>query len=349
MAARRFQMRWKACYRSARTFQADFYCEFRNKKLKKHENIINYLKPMNYGSTSFLSLQKDLVKIQMPIPPIEEQKQIVTILDKAFAVIDQAKANIEQNIVNAKELFQSKLNDIFSQKGDGWEDENIEVISTVVNGYSFKSKDFSADNEIKSIKITNVGIMKFIEDSSNNLPATFLQEYSKVKVYEGNLVLALTRIIISGGLKVARVPKSCHNSLLNQRVAAIVPDEDLIDSNYVYYYFSSDIVYNYVLDNVNTLMQPNLSINDLKKMTVPITSIGGQRKISAQIEDLSKKINSLICNYEVKLANLEELKKSILQKAFAGELTSPEGTKYTKDGSIPSTNIKTKQNPERVL
>ena len=46
---------------------------------------------------------------------LEEQKQIVAILDKAFAAIDQAKANIEKNIQNAKELFQSKLNDVFSQ------------------------------------------------------------------------------------------------------------------------------------------------------------------------------------------------------------------------------------------
>lgn len=260
--------------------------------------------------------------VSIPIPPLSEQQQIIEILDEAFEAIDQAKANIEKNIENAKELFQSKLNDIFSQKGEGWEEKTIVEICNVVNGYSFKSKDFSAENEVKAIKITNVGIMEFVEDLSNNLPSSFLQEYSKVKVHEGDLVLALTRTIISGGLKVARVPESYHNSLLNQRVAAIVPNIDFVDSDYLYYYFSSDIVYNYVLDNVNQLMQPNLSITDLKRMTVPITSIEGQRKISVQIEDLSEKTNSLINNYQTKLDDVEELKKSILQKAFAGELTN---------------------------
>lgn len=259
---------------------------------------------------------------EIPIPPLKEQKQIVALLDKAFTAIEQAKANIEKNIANAKELFQSKLNDIFSQKGAGWEEKSIDEISTVVNGYSFKSKDFSADNEIKSIKITNVGIMEFVEDSSNNLPSSFLKDYSKVKVHEGDLVLALTRTIISGGLKVARVPESYHNSLLNQRVAAIVPNLKLVNSDYLYYYFSSDIVYNYVLNNVNTLMQPNLSIKDLKRMPIPITSIDVQERISVQIEDLSEKTNSLVNSYEIKLNDLEELKKSILQKAFAGELTN---------------------------
>lgn len=253
---------------------------------------------------------------------IEEQKQIVAILDKAFAAIDQAQANIEKNIENAKELFQSKLNEIFSQQGDGWEEKNIEEVSKVVNGYSFKSKDFSSENEVKSIKITNVGIKEFVEDSANNLPADFLETYSKVRVNEGDLVLALTRTIISNGLKVARVPNSYHNSLLNQRVAAIIPNFQLIDSDYLYYYFSSEIVYKYVLSNVNTLMQPNLSIKDLKRMKVPVTNLERQVEISGQIEELSESTSLLINEYHQKIANLEDLKKSILQKAFSGELTS---------------------------
>ncbi|MFT5265555.1 MAG: restriction endonuclease S subunit [Polaribacter sp.] len=73
-------------------------------------------------------------------------------------------------------------------------------------------------------------------------------------------------------------------------------------------------------------MQPNLSIGDLKKRRIPITSIEGQKVISRQIEELSK--------------------KSILQKAFTGELTSPERTIMNKDGSIPSE--KSQANPERV-
>ena len=288
------------------------------------DNYRKYISELTDGMNINNLKSGDLKQFPIPIPPIQEQKQIVKILDQAFTAIDQAKANIEKNIVNAKELFQSKLNAIFSQKGDGWKEKSIDEISKVVNGYSFKSKDFSADNEIKSIKITNVGIMEFVEDSSNNLPLSFLQEYSKVQVHVGDLVLALTRTIISGGLKVARVPESYHNSLLNQRVAAIVPNLSLVNSDYLYYYFSSDIVYNYVLSNVNTIMQPNLSIKDLKRMTIPITSLEGQRKFSIQIEGLSEKTNFLISNYEVKLNNIEELKKSILQKAFSGELTQKE-------------------------
>ena len=198
-----------------------------------------------------------------------------------------------------------------------WTYKNIEEISKVVNGYSFKSKDFSPDNEIKSIKITNVGIMEFVEDSANNLPSIFLRENAKVRVHEGDIVLALTRTIISGGLKVARVPKSYNNSLLNQRVAAIIPNPDFVDSDYLYYYFSSDIVYNYVLDNVNTLMQPNLSIGDLKKMNVPIFSIPEQQQIVALLDQAFGAIDQAKANIEKNIENAKELFQSKLNDIFS--------------------------------
>lgn len=310
-----------------------FYPIVRLIVLTPNEKIVN-LKYLQYviGSMDFKNSGTSIPQLTVPMikkykstfPPLPEQTQIVATLDKAFNLIDNAQLRIEKNIENAKELFQSKLNEIFSQQGEGWEVKNIEEISEVINGYSFKSKDFSPSNKVKSIKITNVGIKEFVEDSANNLPEDFLEKYSKVRVHEGDLVLALTRTIISDGLKVARVPNSYHNSLLNQRVAAIVPYSQIIDSDYLYYYFSSEIVYNYVLLNVNTLMQPNLSIKDLKRLKVPITNLEKQIEISGQIEDLSENTSLLINEYQQKLDNLEDLKKSILQKAFSGELTNKE-------------------------
>lgn len=76
------------------------------------------------ATINFVSMTK-LKKIPIPVPPLTEQKQIVQLLDKAFANIDRARANIERNIHNARELFQSKLNDIFSQQGEGWEEKKL--------------------------------------------------------------------------------------------------------------------------------------------------------------------------------------------------------------------------------
>jgi type I restriction enzyme S subunit len=65
--------------------------------------------------------QGNLKNIQITVPPLSEQKRIVAILDRTFKTIDQAKTNAEQNLKNAKELFESYLNRIFEEKGDDWE------------------------------------------------------------------------------------------------------------------------------------------------------------------------------------------------------------------------------------
>ncbi|MBK7407379.1 MAG: restriction endonuclease subunit S [Saprospirales bacterium] len=88
------------------------------------------LNAMASGATIKYLSKKKFQELQIPIPPLPEQKQIVSILDQAFAAIDQAKANMEKNIANAKELFQSKLNEIFSQKGEGWEEKTFGELST---------------------------------------------------------------------------------------------------------------------------------------------------------------------------------------------------------------------------
>ena len=95
--------------------------------------------------------------VQIPIPPLPEQKQIVAILDKAFAAIDQAQTNIERNIENVKELFQSKLNDIFSQKGEGWEEKTLGELGKVSMCKRILKKQTNTESGIPFYKIGTFG------------------------------------------------------------------------------------------------------------------------------------------------------------------------------------------------
>src|SRR5690606_31263487 len=106
------------------------------------------------NSTNIRNLQlDDYLEQSFSFPPLPEQQRIVSILDKAFAAIDKAKANAEQNLKNAAALFESYLQGVF-ENGD-WETRTIQEITRVINGYAFKSKDFKPTNSIKSVKITN--------------------------------------------------------------------------------------------------------------------------------------------------------------------------------------------------
>ena len=92
------------------------------------------------GSTIPHVYYKDYKKAVFPLVDQTEQKQIVALLDKAFEAIDKAKANIEQNIINAKELFQSKLNEIFSQKGEGWEEKKVKDVCVLQRGFDLPTR-----------------------------------------------------------------------------------------------------------------------------------------------------------------------------------------------------------------
>jgi type I restriction enzyme S subunit len=280
---------------------------------------LNDIERETSGTTRKRISRSKLAEICLPFPPLPEQKRIVAILDEAFSGISRAKEIAEKNLANMKELFESFLQS--ELENENWEEKSIQDICNVVNGYAFSSKDFKPTNTIKSIKITNVGVKEFVEEEGNFLPEKYRDKLSEVQAREGNIVIALTRTIISTGLKVAIVPKSYDGALVNQRVAALVPHDKKVDHRYLYYCLTTNKAEKYVLDHVNTLMQPNLSINDLREMPIQCPSLVEQKEIVKKIETLRAETVRLEIIFRQKLADLDELKKSLLQKAFSGALT----------------------------
>ena len=265
-------------------------------------------------------ISKDMVQsVQIPRFPLAEQRRIVGILDEAFEGI--ATANAEKNLQNARALFESHLQFVFTQRGDGWVEKPLENVAAILNGFAFKSTDFSPSGRAKCIKITNVGVRQFVCESDGYLPVSFSKEYNAVAVKNGSIVMALTRTIIAGGLKVAVVPEEYDGALLNQRVAAIQTDDKLLSRAFLFAYLSTQTVADYVKERVNTLMQPNLSITDLRAMPIPVLTRGEQEVITEQLDGLRTETQRLESIYQRKLAALDDLKKSLLHQAFSGELT----------------------------
>ena len=220
----------------------------------------------------------DLKSIQIPLPPLYIQKDIVTELIGYQKIIEGAKTVLAN--------YKSKI-DIAPE----WDIVELDSIVQIISGFGFNSFDFSEDNPIRCIKITNVGVREFVDDDSSRLPEPYLKEYSRYVVNTGDLVISLTRTIISSGLKVAIVPDSWDSTLVNQRVAGIKPTEKS-NIEYVYHYLCSDFVFNYVEEQSRSLMQPNLSITDLKKLPIPIPPIEIQNEIVNQIKIEQQLVNA---------------------------------------------------------
>jgi type I restriction enzyme S subunit len=249
------------------------------------------------------------------IPSLAEQKRIVEILDREFERIDTLKANAEKSLQHAKDLLKQSQNTVFNSI----ETFPLDSIVTIINGYAFKSEDFSKTNPVKAVKITNVGVGVFIETIDTNLPQSLLLDKQDYTVHTGDIVFALTRTIIAAGLKVAIVPESYNCALLNQRVAALRIDDD-IQRKYLYNYFQTASVKEYVLKKVNTLMQPNLSIKDLKAMPIPYCNRAEMEQVVARLDKLKENSQALEDNYKKTIALCDDMKQALLRKAFNGEL-----------------------------
>jgi len=283
-------------------------------------SIVDLLNSLGTGATFKELSGGKLKEVEIPVPPLAEQQRIVGLLDEAFEGLATAKANAGKNLQNARALFESHLQSVFTQRGPGWVKKPLETVASILHGYAFKSTDFSAKEGTKCIKITNVGVRDFVSNSDGYLPESFAAAYEKVSVKEGSIVLALTRTIIAGGLKVAIVPEEYDGALLNQRVASIIANDRDLNGAFLFAYLSTQTVVDYVKERVNTLMQPNLSIIDLRLMPIPTPPRREQNKITEQLDSLREETQRLARLYERKLVALEALKKSLLHQAFTGEL-----------------------------
>lgn len=261
---------------------------------------------------------KGYVGIEVPYPSLPEQQHIVAVLDREFAKIDTLKANAKKSLQAAKDLFVMLLDTTFDRIESA---EPLGHLVSIINGYAFKSEDFNKFNPVKSIKITNVGTGEFVETEDANLPQSFLDEKKEFAVHSGDIVFALTRTVIAGGLKVAIIPESYNNALLNQRVAAISVD-NVIQRQYLFYFFQTTFVKNYILKNVNTLMQPNLSVKDLRAMPVKVSKSNQQTMpwVVSFLNTCGADCRKIQENYQKTLALCDDLKQSLLRKAFNGEL-----------------------------
>ncbi|MEO8148053.1 MAG: restriction endonuclease subunit S [Bacteroidia bacterium] len=261
--------------------------------------ISEQLNKLAVGST-VRNLNIGLVSsVEIPIPPLPEQEQLVSILDECFATIEQAKTNTEKNLNNAKELFQSELNKIFSEKGEGWIEKNIREVCKEVFAGGDAPEGYSKEKTEKNI----------IPIFANAVTDNGLYGYTDIpRVTEPSITIA-GRGSGTGHTEVRTEPY-----LPIVRLIVLIPNLSLVTLDFL----------KYSIKNLKILRSgsaiPQLTIPMITEYKMPLPSISEQQKIVSQLNTLSVETKNLENIYQRKLNELEDLKKSILQKAFSGEL-----------------------------
>lgn len=251
-------------------------------------------------------------EIQVKTPSLFEQQRIVAILDQAFADIEKARANAEKNLKNARELFDSYAQNIFSQKKDGWLERSLGELGKVSMCKRILKKQTSASGEIPFYKIGTFGktANAFID---SDLYEDYKTRFSFPKV--GDILISA-----SGTIGRCVVYDGQPAYFQDSNIVWIDNNERLVLNEYLLHFYK---VCDWNPSKGATISR--LYNDDLKKIKIAFPSKSEQLRVSKDISELNKKILSLQLIYEKKLASLAELKKSLLQKAFSGELTKTEG------------------------
>ncbi len=263
--------------------------------------------------------------VEIPLPPLPEQKHIVAILDEAFAAIDKAKANAEKNLANAKELFESYLNGVFANPGEDWEiksfgDNNLMTIIDGDRGKNYpKKKDFSPEGHCLFMNTKNVRPNGF--DFSEKMFITQEKDKSmgKGKIQYGDVIMTTRGTIGNIGVYDKSVP--FEQIRINSGMLIFRPNADVLSSNYLFEILRSGLMKLQINRHVSGAAQPQLPIKTLVKFKIPIPKLlEKQNQIVDSLKLLGMNTTDLESNYRKKITDLEELKKSLLKKAFEGEL-----------------------------
>jgi type I restriction enzyme S subunit len=257
----------------------------------------------------------DIEHLPLVLPPLAEQQRIVAVLDEAFAGIATATANAQKNLTNARALFEAYLESAFNKNGNGWKNVPLGKACKVERGSSprpIKSFVTTEDDGQNWIKIGDTkNDSKYITQTKQRItPAGALKSR---KVEPGDFIL--TNSMSFGKPYIMKIPGYIHDGWFALRLG------EGIDTEFFYYLLSSPIVQKQFQNLAAGAIVLNISGDLVKKAILSIPPFEQQREIVGRILLVDDETSRLAGAYETKLAALAELKQSLLQKAFAGELT----------------------------
>jgi type I restriction enzyme S subunit len=258
-----------------------------------------------------------LKKFYCPLPPLDEQKRIVAILDEAFEGIDQAIRNTEKNLANARELFDSYLNFKLLPVASGHLIQTLASITDLIVDCEHKTAP-TQEIGIPSIRTPNIGKGYLIFDNVNRVSEETYELWTKrAKPISGDLILA--REAPAGNVGI--IPQG-ERVCLGQRTVLIRPKKNRIDSQFLAFLLLHPLIQKRLLAKSTGATVQHVNMKDIRELKLSeLPSIKTQQKLTKELEDLRSQGDRLETIYRQKIAALNELKQSILQKAFTGQLT----------------------------
>jgi type I restriction enzyme S subunit len=259
---------------------------------------------------------KILKEIKVPTPSETEQKRIVALLDTVFSDLEKTRAKTEQNLKNSRELFDSYLQQVFSQKGEGWAEKTLKEASLDFGRGKSKHRP---RNDVSLYG----GEYPFVQTGDvrncEHLITKYSKTYNEVGLAQSKLWPKGT-ICITIAANIAETGILDFDSCFPDSVIGVVVNPEVTTIPYVEFLLQS---FKAILQAKSKgSAQANINMGTFEKLHFPFPNINKQNEIVDSLNELMLSVQQLEVIYQKKLNSIDELKKSILQKAFSGELTA---------------------------
>lgn len=254
--------------------------------------------------------QGKLKEIPIPLPSLYEQKRIVAILDQAFADLEQVRAKTEQNLKNARELFDSYLQKLCIGNEMSWIKCQVGDVCDLWQGLAINKKTKHLLVEKSSLPLLRIKDLKYKTS----------EQYVVEDGFPKNALVSEDEIIYTRTGQVGLVFRG-FKGVLHNNSFKVSPNEQ-IDKSYLFWWLQHNSFKNEIIKLSSKAAQPDISHTSFNKQPISIPPVSYQLRSVIQIEKMNKLSLEVEGIYKKKLFALDELKKSILQKAFSGELTA---------------------------
>lgn len=284
------------------------------------------------------TLNKEKLKeVPITLPPLEEQKRIVKILDEKFAMLETVKANAKANLQNAKDLFQSQLTKAFMEESNPstceeggaslqtshlpqhalkWEKKRLGDCTSIIGDGLHGTPKYDENGNYYFINGSNLTITDIVfTPETKRVNETEYQKY-KVELNENTVFLSIN------GSTLGKRTAFYNNEpvILGKSACYINVKSNTLNKYFLRHFLSSDIFQEYAWKEKTGAAIPNLGLKAMRDLKIPLPPLPEQKRIVEQLDSLSEKTKALQDIYKKILLDCDELKQAFLQKAFEGEL-----------------------------
>lgn len=256
----------------------------------------------------------DLGKLVVPLPGVDKQKRIVAVLEQAFAALDRARAHAEANRNSSRELFGTLLEATLRRDASGWIRLPLNSLGTTQTGTTPKASEAGSYGDF----------IPFIKPGDFKLDGTLEIENHGLSAFgakKSRTVPAGSALMVCIGATIGKAGFTETEIVTNQQINSIFPG-DGISGEFLYYQFITTSFQKEVMRRSGQATLPIINKSKWSGIELAVPpDLAMQLRIVDSLREIRRHTEQLVTNCDQKLTNIANLRQSLLQKAFSGQLT----------------------------